>query len=66
MNQEEIDKIINDFKVEVCNHYTEIDPDNEEDWYSLSIGYFLAKGLSVKESRITASKVRYTFHYWQK
>ena len=66
MNQEQIDKAVNDFKVEVCDRFAEVDPHSEEDWYALSLGYFLAKGLSIEESRFTASKVRYTHHYWQK
>lgn len=65
MEQENINKIMYEFKTEVCDKSQDIDPEEDEDWSSLSLGYFLAKGLSIEEAQNLACEVRYTHHYWQ-
>jgi|WetSurMetagenome_2_1015567.scaffolds.fasta_scaffold897403_2 hypothetical protein len=37
----------------------EIDPENELDWYSLTIGYLLAKGADPDDAAELASYIRY-------
>lgn len=49
----------NSFKIHVHNHGTEIDPDDEQDWYSLTLGWALAKGLSIEQSHKFATHIRY-------
>lgn len=53
-----------EFKNQVCDRSAEIDPDEGQDWYSLSLGWALAKGLSPDDAHSFAIEVRYTHHYW--
>lgn len=41
-----------------------IDPDQEEDWTSLSLGFFAALGFSASDCTKMALEARYTHHYW--
>lgn len=43
---------------------SKVDPDEELDWYALSVGFFIALGLDGDDSRDLAGIVRYTDHYW--
>lgn len=52
------------FKQEICEREKEIDPNEELDWFSMSIGYFIAKGLSVQDAFNLASEVRYVDEYF--
>lgn len=41
-----------------------LDPDQEQDWFSLSLGFFRALGLPCDVCHNLALKVRYDHHYW--
>ncbi|WP_415912769.1 hypothetical protein [Neptuniibacter sp. QD37_11] len=41
-----------------------IDSSNSQDWFSLSLGFFSAKGLPSDEAWAAACFVRYQCHYW--
>ena len=57
-------KAIDKFREEVCDKSDEIDPDGNLDWYDMSIGFFLACGLSVDDATTAACWVRYEKLYW--
>ena len=42
MNQD----LVNQFRTEISSRAAEVDPGNEQDWYSLSLGWAIAKGLT--------------------
>lgn len=52
-------KLIVRFKKEVHDHSKEIDPDDSQDWHSLTLGWALGKGLPVKDAHEFATHVRY-------
>ena len=41
-----------------------IDPGDEEDWHSLSIGYFAALGFDNDDCWELATTSRYKYEYW--
>ncbi len=47
------------FKEECHDKAKEIDPANEHDWYSLTLGWALAKGMEPKKAQIFAIYIRY-------
>lgn len=47
------------FKSEVHDRASEIDESNEEDWFSLTLGWAIAKGLSPEDSHDFALYIRY-------
>jgi len=47
------------FETEVHNRGGEIDPDNELDWYALTIGWAVGKGLTPKEAVDFSLYIRY-------
>lgn len=47
------------FKSEVTDKASEIDPSSEQDWFSLTLGWALAKGLSVDDAHDFALHIRY-------
>lgn len=51
------------FATEITDRETEIDESEEQDWYSLSLGWALGKGLSVDESHALSIYLRYTLQY---
>lgn len=57
-------RLLKKFKDEVCNAVKPIDPHGEFHWLDLSIGFFLAHGVSIKVARNLAAKVRYDYNYW--
>jgi len=59
MTKKERTRLTKLFKVEVNDHSSKVDPDDEEDWKSLTLGWALAKGVSPAEARDFASYVRY-------
>lgn len=62
MNDEEaLDK----FKKEVCLKDKEIDPQGAQDWFSLSLGYFIALGINPNKAHELSMTARYTHHYWE-
>jgi hypothetical protein len=56
---------LREFKRKVCDNSKEVDSSNELEWYSLSIGFFLAMGLSVDQAYDYAIAARYDYKYWQ-
>jgi len=52
-------QLLVDFKVEVHDRGEVFDPDNELDWYSVTVGWALAKGVAPEEARDFAAHVRY-------
>lgn len=61
MSEEEL---LEAFKNEVCEKAKEVDPDSSQDWYSLSIGFFVAKGASPEVAHHLATTARYAYQYW--
>lgn len=55
MNQE----LIELFKTECHDRADEIDPANEMDWYCLTLGWAIAKGLSPSDAHGFALHIRY-------
>ena len=47
------------FKTEVSDRATEIDPENALDWFALTMGWALAKGLTPDDAHAFALHVRY-------
>lgn len=47
------------FKAEITDRATEIDPNQEQDWFSLTLGWAIAKGLSPDTAHSFATHVRY-------
>lgn len=52
-------QLIDLFKKEVHEKFKEVDPDDEQDWYSLTLGWAIGKGLPVKEAKEFATFIRY-------
>lgn len=48
----------------ICELSDRLDPDNELDWYSLSIGFFIAHRLSMKYAHELAIEAKYKHQYW--
>ena len=42
----------------------DIDPRDEQDWFSLTLGFFLGKGVPAEEAHDLSRYVRYTLEYW--
>lgn len=57
--------IIASFKAEVCDNFDKVDLGSELDFYAISLGYFIAKGISIDESHALSIYVRYTLQYWE-
>ena len=55
----ELEKYIAMFKVEVDDLAKVIDPTNELDWYSLVIGWALAKGMGPENAERFSAYIRY-------
>lgn len=53
-----------EFKDTICALSEDIDPGEEHDWFALSLGWALAKGVSIEEAYDFALRVRYHYHYW--
>lgn len=47
------------FKTEISDRAVLIDPDQEEDWKSLTLGWAIAKGLTPKQAQDFALHIRY-------
>jgi len=56
MNQE----LIELFKTECHDRAGGIDPDNIQDWFSITLGWAIAKGLSPDDAYDFASYIRYS------
>jgi len=65
MTNEQKALILSAFKKRVCMKAKEVDPTEEYDWFSLSIGFFLSfDNITTEEAYDLATEVRYTHHYW--
>jgi len=51
--------LMSQFKTEMTDRATLVDTSNELDWYSLTVGWAVAKGLSPDEARSFSTHVRY-------
>ncbi len=51
--------MVDQFKTEASDRASEIDPQNEQDWYSLTLGWAIAKGLSPANAIFFACYIRY-------
>lgn len=51
--------LIDQFKSEVSDRAEEVDPGNNEDWFSLTIGWGIAKGLDPENAGMFAIYIRY-------
>jgi len=47
------------FKAEIHDRASEIDPSSEQDWFSITLGWAIAKGLTPDEAHAFALHVRY-------
>jgi hypothetical protein len=47
------------FRVEVHNKASEVDPQIEENWYSLTLGWAIGKGISPEDAHTFATYIRY-------
>ena len=56
MNREDAEKL---FKAEVSDREKEVDPDQEQDWFSLTLGWAIAKGMAPDEAHDFAIHIRY-------
>lgn len=52
-------ELIDLFKTECHDRAEEIDESNEQDWFSLTLGWAIAKGLSPDEAHKFALHIRY-------
>lgn len=52
-----------DFYTEVCSKSNAIDLDEEQDWTSLSIGWAIAKGMSIVKAHDFSLYARYNRQY---
>lgn len=52
-------QLLYEFLNEVSNNAEDIDPDQELDWESLTVGWAVAKGIPTEEARSFAIRVRY-------
>jgi len=52
------------FKREVCERRDDVDPDEEQDWFSLSLGFFLALGIDADRAYSLSTWVRYDQQYF--
>lgn len=53
------DDLVKSFKVEVSDKANAIDPSQEEDWKSLTLGWALGKGLDPQTAMEFAIHIRY-------
>jgi hypothetical protein len=44
---------------------SKMDEGDTQDWFSLSLGFFAALGLSADEAHLLALRARYDDHYWR-
>lgn len=59
MNRARRDELTAQFKAECHDRAKLIDPDNEEHWGSLTLGWAIAKGCKPNEARLFATYIRY-------
>jgi len=57
--EENKNRLKNEFKIECSDRSEEVDPESEEDWHSLTLGWAIAKGLSPDDASTFANFIRY-------
>ena len=55
----DLDKLTNEFKVEVNDRAEQVDPGDEYCWLSLTAGWALGKGLSIDDAETFSHHIRY-------
>lgn len=63
-NTKHLQTYLQKFKVQVCDRAAEVDPSDEYDWFALSLGFFIALGLTLDDANALAIEARYDHHYW--
>jgi len=58
MGNKEIERLTALFKEEVSDKAKKIDPNNYEDWYSLTLGWAIAKVIDIKKAHKFARHIR--------
>lgn len=48
------DEVVEAFKFSITDNGTTIDPENEQDWYSLALGWALGRGYGIHDSHTFA------------
>jgi hypothetical protein len=56
--------LVPQFKAEICDRSADVDPDSEYDWYAISLGWAIAKGLTPDDAGEFSIHVRYDLHYF--
>jgi hypothetical protein len=51
--------LVQKFKLQVHDQAKEVDPTDEQDWFSITLGWALANGLTPKEAHVFATHIRY-------
>lgn len=54
-----LDAYVEQFKNEVSSKAQDIDSTQSQDWFSLTLGWAIGKGMSVEEAHSFASFIRY-------
>lgn len=52
------------FKADVCERSNEVDAEEEQDWFGISLGYFIAKGVKPERAHLMSVHVRYDLQYF--
>lgn len=63
MKMEKLIPLYDEFYETVCKVSEDIDPTDNENWFSLSIGWAIAKGLIPEDARQFAQYARYSRLY---
>lgn len=56
-------ELVQKFKTEITTRAKEIDPGEEIDWFSMSLGWAIANGLTITEAHQFSIWLRYDLHY---
>lgn len=59
MTTHDKEDLVSQFKTEVDDLGKEIDPSNEQDWFSLTLGWAIGKGLNIEDAHDFAIFIRY-------
>jgi hypothetical protein len=58
------DRLLEEFRMGICLRHKQVDPDEELDWFSLSYGFFIARGASIDDAHTLSRHARYDLQYW--
>lgn len=59
-----LEALVADFKANICQKWKEVDPGSDRDWYCMSYGWGLGKGLTADQAAAFAVYVRYDLQYF--